>query len=104
MATLVEVRKKAQITLPQAVRDELKIEVGDILEAKVENGRLVMSVKRLVDKDQAWFWTRRWQEGEQQVEADIKAGRVVTFDNMEDLIADLHRAEKSLRKSRKPRS
>jgi bifunctional DNA-binding transcriptional regulator/antitoxin component of YhaV-PrlF toxin-antitoxin module len=102
MSSLVEVRNKAQITLPQSLREELNIEIGDILEAKAEGGKLVLSVKKLVDKDQAWFWTRRWQEGERQVEEDIKAGRVVTFDNMEDLIADLHQAEKSMKKSRKP--
>jgi bifunctional DNA-binding transcriptional regulator/antitoxin component of YhaV-PrlF toxin-antitoxin module len=91
MTTLVEVRKKAQITLPQVIRAELNIEIGDILEARVTGGKLVLSVKKLVDKDQAWFWTRRWQEGERQAEADIKAGRVRRYNNAEDLINDLHR-------------
>ena len=31
--------------------------------------------KKLVDKSQAYFWTRKWQEGEREADEDIKAGR-----------------------------
>jgi len=45
--------------------------------------------KKLVDKSQAYFWTRKWQEGERAADEDIKAGRVKTFDSVDDLIKDL---------------
>ena len=45
--------------------------------------------KKLVDKSQAYFWTRRWQEGEREADEDIKAGRVKTFDSIDELIRDL---------------
>lgn len=32
-----------------------------------------------IPKDQAWFWTKEWQEGEKEAEEDIKAGRVKKF-------------------------
>jgi len=35
------------------------------------------------------FWTRRWQEGEWEADEDIKAGRVKTFDSVDELIKDL---------------
>jgi hypothetical protein len=41
------------------------------------------------DSDQAYFWTKEWQAGEHEADADIAAGRVETFDTMDDLIADL---------------
>jgi hypothetical protein len=44
--------------------------------------------KKLVDKSQAYFWTRKWQEGEREAEEDIKAGRVKAFDSVEELISD----------------
>jgi hypothetical protein len=47
--------------------------------------------KRLVDKSQAYFWTEDWQKGEAEAEADIKAGRVKTFDSVEELLEDLDR-------------
>ena len=45
--------------------------------------------KKLVDKSQAYFWTRRWQEGEREADEDIKAGRVKTFDSIDELVKDL---------------
>lgn len=41
------------------------------------------------DREQAYFWTDAWQAGEREADADIAAGRVKTFDTMDDLIADL---------------
>ena len=45
--------------------------------------------KKLVNKSQAYFWTRKWQKGEREAGEDIKAGRVKTFDSVEELIKDL---------------
>ena len=39
--------------------------------------------------DQAYFWSESWQAGERKADEDIAAGRVATFDTMDDLIADL---------------
>ena len=47
--------------------------------------------KKLVDKSQAYFWTKRWQEGEKEADEDIKAGRVKTFESVDELIKDLDR-------------
>jgi antitoxin PrlF len=46
-----------------------------------------MEIKRL--KSQAYYWIKEWQEAEREASADIKAGRVKTFDNAEELLADL---------------
>jgi len=45
--------------------------------------------KKLVDKSQAYFWTKKWQEGERAAAEDIKAGRVKTFESVDELIKDL---------------
>ena len=92
---LIQVRKKAQVTLPQSVRRALNIEEGDFLDATVKNGEIVLRVKKLVDKDQAWFWTKRWQEGEREAEEDIRAGRIHSFESANQAIAFLHKRTKS---------
>jgi hypothetical protein len=48
---------------------------GDLLEVSVEAGAIVMRPKKLIDADQAWFWTESWQQGEREASADIAAGR-----------------------------
>jgi AbrB family looped-hinge helix DNA binding protein len=48
--SLVKVRQKGQVTLPQDVRDELQIEEGNYLEASVENYAIVLKPKVMVDR------------------------------------------------------
>ncbi len=37
-----------------------------------------------VRPDSAYFWTREWQQGEREADEDIKAGRLISFDNADD--------------------
>ena len=72
---LTRVRGKGQITLSDGVRRAARVAEGDLLEVSVEAGAIVMRPKKLIDADQAWFWTESWQEGEREASADIAAGR-----------------------------
>jgi antitoxin MazE len=49
----------------------------------------VLIPKKLVDKNQAYFWTKEWQDAEKAADEDIRAGRVKVFDSVEKLIEDL---------------
>lgn len=89
MPTYSKVTRHGQITLPASVRKHLGIEEGDMVEIEVEDEKAVLMPKKLVDKSQAYFWTKRWQEGEREADEDIKAGRVRSFDSVEELIKDL---------------
>lgn len=88
---LTKVTRHGQITLPSEVRRLLGIEEGDIMEIGVEGEKVVMSPKKLIDKSQAYFWTERWQAGEREAEADIRAGRVKAFPSVDDLVRELER-------------
>ena len=89
MPAYSKVTRHGQITLPASVRKELGIEEGDLVEIKVADEGAVLMPKKLVDKSQAYFWTKRWQEREREADEDIKAGRVKTFDSVDELIKDL---------------
>src|SRR4030067_2575924 len=97
MSELIQVRKKAQLTLPLSVRRQLGIEEGDFMDVRVKDNEIVLKVKKLIDKDQAWFWTKRWQEGEREADEDIKAGRVHEFPDAESAIVALDKAAKEYR-------
>ena len=89
MPAYSKVTRHGQITLPASVRKELSIEEGDLVEIEVMDERAVLMPKKLVDKSQAYFWTKRWQKGEREADEDIEAGRVRTFDSVDELIKDL---------------
>jgi AbrB family looped-hinge helix DNA binding protein len=99
MSELIQVRKKAQVTLPQSIRKKLGIEEGDFLDIQVKNGDIVLRLKKLVDSEQAWFWTKRWQEGEREAEEDIRSGQVHRFTDAKSAIQYLH--DQSGNKSKK---
>ena len=47
---IVTVKNKYQVVIPQAIRQKLGIGRGDVLEAKVERGRLTYTPKIVIDR------------------------------------------------------
>ena len=47
---IVTVKNKFQIVIPQHVRELAHIEIGDLLEASVEDGKITFTPKSLVDR------------------------------------------------------
>lgn len=86
---LAKVRGKGQITLPDDIRRAAKLSEGDYLEVSLSGGAIVMRPKKLVDADQAWFWTAEWQAGEREANADIAAGRTRRFESGHDFLKTL---------------
>ena len=89
MALYSKVTRHGQVTLPASIRRRLGISEGDLVEVAMEDDRAVLLPKKLIDSSQAYFWTKEWQEAEKEASEDIKAGRVKSFDTVEDLLADL---------------
>jgi AbrB family looped-hinge helix DNA binding protein len=73
---ITKVTRNFQVSIPKEIRERLHIAEGDLIEVGERDGEIVMTLKRLIDADQAWFWTPEWQAGEREAEEDIKAGRV----------------------------
>lgn len=136
----VKVGPKHQVTIPKEIFERLHLEVGDLVEAGIQGGKIVLTPKQLTDKppaprlnkkerqtltkakekiariqadlvhskglnneevkaavkvglidpEQSWWWHEDWQKGEREAEMDIDKGRYKEFDNVEDLIKDLH--------------
>ena len=99
---IVTVKNKYQVVIPQAVRKQLGINRGDVLEAKVERGKLTYTPKTVLDRaipagkterarffkrmmDEAPEWLKSIQEGSRrrgtetltmrQIDAEIAAAR-----------------------------
>ena len=78
---IVTIKSKYQIVIPQSVRDKIGgLAVGDVLEAKVERGKITFTPKSLIDRGIAKSLT------------DFKQGRAYgPFETAEELVASLHR-------------
>ena len=86
---IAQIRQNYQITLPAELRKQLGLKIGDIVELAVKGYRLILTPKRAVDLDQAWFWTKEWQDAEREVDENIKTGRVKRAKSVEELIRTL---------------
>ena len=87
---VIQVASNGRITLPGPVRRKVGLSEGDLLRIEVsEEGQIILTPVAAVDRNQVYFWTPRWQAGEQEAEADIRSGRVCTFSTIDDLIEDL---------------
>ena len=86
---VMQIRRNFQVTLPAAIRKRLHLNIGDILETKVQEGKIIIVPKKTIDASQSWFWSKEWQEAEREAETDIKSGRAKKFKNIEELIKNL---------------
>ena len=85
---LVKILRHGQITLPKEIRKILGVEEGDLLEVGLENSRVFLQPKVLVDKESALSET-----GEVKIKEALEAlekKEVKEFDNVEALIKDLN--------------
>jgi AbrB family looped-hinge helix DNA binding protein len=83
---LAKVTYKGQLTIPKEIREQVGLKDGDYVDIEIVGNKLLLNPKLLIDKDQAWFWTREWQEKEKEVDQDIKAGRVHSFESTDEAI------------------
>jgi bifunctional DNA-binding transcriptional regulator/antitoxin component of YhaV-PrlF toxin-antitoxin module len=87
---LIKLGQRGTVTLPKEIRAGLPEQ--SLFEAvRRPDGVIELRPQQTIDASQAWFWTERWQQMEREADEDIAAGRVATFDNVEDFIADLER-------------
>jgi len=89
MSIYSKVTRNGQITLPKSVREKLGVYEGDIIEIEIVGENAVLVPKKLVDKSQAYFWTKSWQDGELKAETDIKHGKIHIFTSAKQLIKEL---------------
>jgi AbrB family looped-hinge helix DNA binding protein len=81
MTTLTKLTSGGQVTLPKAIRQKVNMQPGDFVEVQLdEDGRIILTPKKLIDASQAYYWTAEWQERELRSLEDLKAGRVKSFD------------------------
>ncbi len=90
----LQIRSNGQITLPISIQRQANLKEGDTLEVVVEeDGSLHLVPKIVIDRSQAYFWTKQWQAGEREAEADLEADRVHRFDNVDDALDFLDSSE-----------
>ena len=85
---VVKILRHGQITLPKEIRKILGVEEGDLLELGLENARIFLQPKVLMDKQTVLSETGKIKIKE-ALEA-LKKKEAKEFDNVDDLINELN--------------
>ena len=85
---VVKILRHGQITLPKEIRKIMGVEEGDLLEVGLENARVFLQPKVLVDKE-----TMFSEAGKIKIKEALEAlqkKEKKEFDNIDDLIKELN--------------
>ena len=89
--SIVTVKNKYQVVIPQRVREEIGLDVGDVLEARAEDGKIVFEPKSVVDR------------GIAESIAEFQAGKGRgPFDTHAAFLKALHKTAKKTAGKKKP--
>lgn len=82
---LVKIKTKYQVTLPTELRKRVGVQIGDLLEARVERGKITLTPKTVIDR------------GIAESLEEFKKGRSYgPFDTAEEMLVSLQRNVKKL--------
>lgn len=85
---VIKVIRNGQITLPKEFREALNIDEGQMLEAEMEESRIILKPLAFVERGPALSL-----KGKKKVKEALEAykkGEAKVFDNVDDLIKDLN--------------
>ena len=84
MGTTVKVREKYQVTIPEEVRGKIPLKVGERVEVIARGSEIVIRPMIEIPRDQAWFWSKQWQEQTTQSMKDFEKGKIKVFKSVKE--------------------
>ncbi len=91
---LMKIRKNFQLTIPHGLRRKFKLAEGDYVEVDTKDEFIVLRPVKVIQPDQEYFYTRKWQEKEAEVDEDVRKGDIVgPFENVAEAIKALKTAK-----------
>jgi len=98
MSTIVKVQRKGQVTIPTRLRDQVGLVDGDLVEAKAERGKIVLTPKLIVDREYTPAQRRVIDAHLAESLEQVKRGETYgPFETHEEMITFLHAQAKKAR-------
>ena len=84
-------QSRGVVALPPALRRRYQLDRpgAQVEVTEREDGVLEVRPVIAVPATEVWFWDARWQTGEREVDAHVRAGEVTVSDSAEHLLAGL---------------
>ena len=86
---ITQITEKSQITIPKDLIKKLNLKIGDNIDIDIEDDKIIIKPVIIIPKAQAWFWSKEWQQGENQPEKDIENGQAKKINTSQEVFEDL---------------
>lgn len=86
---ITQLRNRSQLTLPSEIVKKMKLQKGDNLDVIVDDDKIIIKPVLVIDRSQAWFWSKEWQAMERVADDDIKSGKVHRAKHLKELTEKL---------------
>ena len=83
-----QIQKRMLVSLAQIAK-VVGIKEGDRVIIEERDGGIFLRPVALVDKSQAYIWTKEWQEQLRESDEALANGEYKSFDNVDDCIRDM---------------
>jgi AbrB family looped-hinge helix DNA binding protein len=84
---IITVQARNTITIPRELRQALELKPGSPMQARVEQGKLVLTPVAVVPR--SLHLTASGEAKEAEADDDVRQGRISRFDSAERLLEDL---------------
>ena len=86
---ITQLRRRSQITLPRDVVKKMRLQEGDNLDIAIEEDKIVIKPVIVIDRSQAWFWSKEWQKKELAADKQKIEGKLRKASNKKALFEKL---------------
>ncbi len=88
-STISKVVRNGQLTIPAKIRKAFHIKDGDMIRFEVANHQIFITPVELIDKNQSYFFTKKWQTAVKQSESAHKKGQFSVYKSAAEFKKDL---------------
>ncbi len=84
MGTTVKVREKFQVTIPEDIRAKIPLKVGERVQVEAQDDVIIIRPIIEIPRNQAWFWTKEWQEQVARSRKEVEKGKIKVFKSVKE--------------------
>lgn len=89
--TIGKIARHYQVTIPRTIRKISGLKEGELVSFEVRDGEIVITPVYMVKKEQAYFFSEKWQKAIKKSEEEIKNGHYKTYKNSKELALDIEK-------------
>ncbi len=80
------VQKRNLINLPREIREYLNINEGDVLDIRIDDGKIIIEPMKVVPSSQAYFWSETTKNDMIEAKNDVDSANVREFKTISEFL------------------